>query len=1381
MIQKFNKDYYIGLDLGTNSVGWALTDENYNLLRFNKKDMWGSRLFSEAKSSEERRKYRSSRRNLNRKKWRIDILRSFFKDEIDKIDDKFFMRLDESNLYLEDKTIKEKFTLFNDKNYKDINFYKEYKTIYHLRDSLVNEKGKKDIRLIYLAIHHIFKNRGHFLFENLGNDEIGNFDNIYEELKDYLLDKFNIDSLDDKKDKVKEILYNKEGKKNKKSKIKEIFEKNSKELKIFNFIIGDSLKLVEIFEDENLKKEVIKDFNNYEENKREEYLSILGDEIILIDICKKFKDAIILKEILKEGKYISESMKNIYDKHNQDLKELKYFVKKYDNKRYNEFFRGENSVYSNYINYTKFNGNKKEIKKIKTDEKKTKFELLTKYFKEFFKNIKDNITQDEKEIFDRLNLSLESNNILPKLRTSNNSIIPYQIHKKELLAIIDNQAKYYSFLEKYRDKIIKAFEFKIPYYVGPLNPKSKFSWIYRSNDEKITPWNFEEVVNIEKSAEIFIERMINNGVYLKTEKVMPKNSLIYEEYSVLNELNKIKINGKLISVELKNRIFNEVFKYRANVTMASLIEFFKINNLEVKKENISGIAEDKFNSNYSTYIKFKKIFGDDIEKDFYKEMIENIIIWKCLYGSDNKIFINKFKSVYKDFNLDDAKIKEILKLKFSGFGRLSRKLLTEIEFYDKKTGDVYSSVMNALRETNYNLMELLSSRFSLNEEIEKYDDNLVDEVDLRKEENINKLLDELYVSPLIKRSITQTIKILNELTSITKKDPKRIFVEVAKGGRNKKTNNSRKEALKKLLENISDSDDIKKEFENIDNDLLRQKKLYLYFMQLGRCIYSNEKIDINDLMDSNKYDIDHLYPQSVVKDDSFDNTVLTKKPLNLERGDTYPIKPEVQAQMHKFWEFLRSKKFMSSKKYARLMDKETLSSEKLEGFIQRQLVSLRQSTKEMIKILKIIFPETEIVYSKASTISSFREKFDLPKSRELNDFHHAKDAYLNIVVGNIIYNKFTKRFYLLKKNKLDEENKFNFKDIFDSPVYENDKRIWDKENILESVKKIYGKNTINLTQKLAEDKGQLFKLTINKKGKPSSDYKVPVKVENTIENAEKYGYYYEMEASYFAILEVTDNKGKVKKIVDRVLVMDRKKLSNKEEIENYFNNKLKSKYKEIKFVCKIKKNQLIEYKGYPYRIVGLTGEKTELKNAKPLFLDNKFEKIVINVSKLLEKNLKDNEKLILQKLRRKSDKEPVESYDECFKRYNLEFDELYCVLLQKIKSNVYKNYFNSEKIYEFMTDEKSKKKNNENSDENSDENSNEKIDKKKIFTELSLRNKALVLKSILKGLSKETNCGSAEIEKYNIYDTRIRKGIDFVDFYLIHESVTGLFNKKIKI
>ena len=57
-----------------------------------------------------------------------------------------------------------------------------------------------------------------------------------------------------------------------------------------------------------------------------------------------------------------------------------------------------------------------------------------------------------------------------------------------------------------------------------------------------------------------------------------------------------------------------------------------------------------------------------------------------------------------------------------------------------------------------------------------------------------------------------------------------------------------------------------------------------------------------------------------------------------------------------------------------------------------QLVETRQSTKAVAVLLKEMFPETEIVYVKAGIVSEFRQQYDMVKCREVNDFHHAKDA-----------------------------------------------------------------------------------------------------------------------------------------------------------------------------------------------------------------------------------------------------------------------------------------------------------------------------------------------------------------------------------------------------
>ena len=184
-----NKEWYLGLDVGSASVGWAATDSNYNLLRKNKKRLWGTRLFEEATTAADRRVYRAGRRRLARRKWRINLLEELFIKEVSKKDSNFFLRLKESKYRFEDKSLMNDYILFNDKDYTDKDYYKEYPTIYHLRSSLMTEKNP-DIRKVYLAIHSILKNRGHFLLQGQSFSD-SNIDSVIKELLE--LDIVNID------------------------------------------------------------------------------------------------------------------------------------------------------------------------------------------------------------------------------------------------------------------------------------------------------------------------------------------------------------------------------------------------------------------------------------------------------------------------------------------------------------------------------------------------------------------------------------------------------------------------------------------------------------------------------------------------------------------------------------------------------------------------------------------------------------------------------------------------------------------------------------------------------------------------------------------------------------------------------------------------------------------------------------------------------------------------------------------------------------------------------------------------------------------------------------------------------------------------------------
>ncbi len=53
-MKRVNEDYILGLDIGTNSCGWAVTDKKNNLLKLRGKTAIGSHLFDEGHTAADR-------------------------------------------------------------------------------------------------------------------------------------------------------------------------------------------------------------------------------------------------------------------------------------------------------------------------------------------------------------------------------------------------------------------------------------------------------------------------------------------------------------------------------------------------------------------------------------------------------------------------------------------------------------------------------------------------------------------------------------------------------------------------------------------------------------------------------------------------------------------------------------------------------------------------------------------------------------------------------------------------------------------------------------------------------------------------------------------------------------------------------------------------------------------------------------------------------------------------------------------------------------------------------------------------------------------------------------------------------------------------------
>ena len=190
---KFHKPFTIGLDLGTGSVGYAVIDGEYKLLKLNGKHAWGSVLFENAQTAKARRLFRSARRRFERRRERIRLLQMLLEPMLVEDDPGFLARLKDSAFVRGEGEFfrSNRYNLF-DGDFTDKDYFEKYPTIYHLRKELMTSSEKADPRLIYLAIHHIVKYRGHFLDEGQSIDAGGA--NLQEALNKFFEELVNNDA-----------------------------------------------------------------------------------------------------------------------------------------------------------------------------------------------------------------------------------------------------------------------------------------------------------------------------------------------------------------------------------------------------------------------------------------------------------------------------------------------------------------------------------------------------------------------------------------------------------------------------------------------------------------------------------------------------------------------------------------------------------------------------------------------------------------------------------------------------------------------------------------------------------------------------------------------------------------------------------------------------------------------------------------------------------------------------------------------------------------------------------------------------------------------------------------------------------------------------------
>lgn len=1264
-------EYSIGLDMGTGSVGWAVVDENGKLLHFKKQPTWGSRLFDSAQPASEARVHRGQRRRYVRRRWRLDLLQGLFKDEMDKVDPEFFTRLNISRLVEGDP-------IFNGDDFTIDDYYKRFPTIYHLRKWLMETDEKADLRLVYLAMHNIVKHRGNFLRQDEKNLKSSNADpskataEFFSAFKAWCESR-DMDEPTDKKSQLSKVLIN-ENKLNRSTLAQEIvplvtvpeadgLDQKKASKAVANAMVGLAAEFKDIFGDFACEKTKIslgseEDLDALKESCPDDCLGLLEA------LCGVYS-AFVLQGLLSyaPGESISANMIAKYEQYAKDLATLKKLVRDYcPRETYEPFFRGEtyheldpddpskDYSYDKAQGYTAYN-----LHKLGYDDFKKAVEKL----------LKGTEAETDERYLDMM-ARFERQQFLRRLKTSDNGAIYYQLHLEELKAIIENQGRFYPFLKDDSEKLTSLVSFRIPYYVGPLTGRNarkdahgnrRFQWSERKpgmEDAVITPWNWDQVIDKNKSAENFIMRMTGDCTYLAGKKTLPKCSLLYEEFCVLNELNGVRWSEDnddwhRLDAAQREGIIQDLFHKTRRVTYKK-IEDWLVQQGEATYPHVKGgQGENALESKLGSYIFFTKdIFpGATMEpgSKLYED-VETIILWNTLF-EDRAILKEKLEDEFGPAGsglLDAAQIKAICKKRFTGWGRLSKEFLCELKV-DAQNGRRVS-IMDVLREGNPNSTRRNGETMVMMEALRDEDLGFQKAVDAANRAYYAKEGSELGVndlpgSPAIRRSLNQAIRIVDEIARIAGHAPANVFIEVTrdedeknKGKRTRRRYDQLKEALeafKKENPTVWDSQ-IMDEFKSISHADL-DERLTLYFMQRGRCLYSGRPIDIDQLSNAGLYEVDHIIPRAYIKDDSLENKALVYREENQRKTDELLLDEGIRRKMSREWRELHDAKLIGDKKYNNLM-RSRVTDGVMKGFVARQLVETSQMVKLAQSLLEARYADegTKIVPVKASMSHNLREAAGFVKCREANDFHHAHDAYLACRIGLFIqmrhpgiYDNPISYTRMIKNYVSSQAKQFNrthqmpgsagfvvnsfMTSGFDKETGEVFRDTWDAEAELEGMRRALNYRQCYISRMPQEDTGAFWKATIYSPRNPKMGPKLALPVKQGL-NPKQFGGFSSQQFAYFFIYEAKKKGKPCLQFAEVPVWLAERVGSRPEALAEYAEELAADAGLEFVHVVRprILKKQLIELNGERFFITG----KKEMRNASEIAFSIEQVAILIN-------------------------------------------------------------------------------------------------------------------------------------------------------------------------
>ena len=256
-------------------------------------------------------------------------------------------------------------------------------------------------------------------------------------------------------------------------------------------------------------------------------------------------------------------------------------------------------------------------------------------------------------------------------------------------------------------------------------------------------------------------------------------------------------------------------------------------------------------------------------------------------------------------------------------------------------------------------------------------------------------------SPVVRRAVAQTIKVVNAIIREQGESPVSIHLELAR--EMNKNFQQRSELDKAMRDNSAENERLMKELNELfpgrtvtGQDLVKYR---LWKEQDGRCAYSIQPLELDKVITVSGYaEVDHIVPYSISFDDRRTNKVLVLKSENRQKGNRLPLQYLQGKRRDDFIVYTKAN-VKNFRKRQNLL-KERLSEEDGKGYIQRNLQDTQYIAAFMLNYIRnhLAFADCSgagkrrVVAVNGAVTAFLRKRWGLSKVRADGDLHHAADA-----------------------------------------------------------------------------------------------------------------------------------------------------------------------------------------------------------------------------------------------------------------------------------------------------------------------------------------------------------------------------------------------------